>query len=172
MKARLVHQTYRGFTRGNDPGEAMDVGLRPKIKAWLYQMGIHGYTINDDLSIDVDDVDDIVNLNGLGLAEFPDHVKFGRIGGGFYCSYNWLRSLKGCPETVGGNFYCNSNILDSLAGCPETVGHSFNCEGNHLVSLEGCPRTVAENFYCHGNRKMFTEKEIRKLCEVGENIYL
>jgi len=151
MNARLVRQTLdeqrRDFTRGGDPAEAMDVGLRRKIREWLEKMGIQGYRINEDRSIDV--VDDCVYLHGRDLSEFPNYVKFGKVDGYFSCSHNDLISLEGCPETVGG---------------------SFSCDHNALVSLEGCPKTVDGNFYCRNNRKRFTEEEVRSFCDVKGEI--
>jgi len=153
MRAKSVHQTLdeqrQGFTRGGDPAEAMGVGLRPKIKAWLDLMGVKYYTINDNLTIDVDDYS--VNLNGLeNLYEFPDYVKFGRIGGGFYCCHGGVVSLKGFPETVDGDFYCSHNALTSLIGCPKKVGRNFSCSYN---------------------AKQFTSQEVKNLCDVKGEIF-
>ena len=45
-------------------------------------------------------------------------IRFGSVGGNFYCSSNQLTSLEGAPEKVGGNFYCCWNQLTSLGGAP------------------------------------------------------
>jgi hypothetical protein len=76
--------------------------------------GIMNYTINPDGSIDVDGD---VGLNNERLTKLP--LKFRNVGGDFYCSYNNLPSLEGCPQTVGGDFYCRNNQLTSLEGLPE-----------------------------------------------------
>jgi len=107
---------------------------------------IKNYTINDDLSIDVDGD---VNLKGEGLEYLP--LKFNYVSGYFGCSYNDLVSLKGSPQTVSGDFYCNSSGLKTLEGCPQTVGGDFNCYSNELKSLEGSPQTVGGNLKCQFN---------------------
>ena len=137
-------------------------------KNWLDDMDIDNYTINDDLTIDVDgDVD----LNNKKLEKIP--VKFKSVRGYFYCNSNQLTSLKGCPESVGGyfncginqltnlegcpesvggDFYCYNNSLTSLKGSPESVGRDFNCGSNQLTSLKGCPKSVGGHFYCRYNQ--------------------
>ena len=107
---------------------------------------IKNYTINDDLSIDVDGD---VYLVDKGLEYLP--LKFNYVSGSFYCYKNELKSLKGCPQTVGTNFECSYNKLKTLEGCPQTVGGYFDCFGNELKSLEGCPQTVFGYFNCGGN---------------------
>jgi len=154
MKAKLVQQMldeHRGFTRGMDPGEAMDVGLRPKIKAWLESMSIEGCTIDDELTIN-NYTESNIYLDKK-LSEFPSYVKFGKIKGYFSCGSNGLASLLGwSPKEVRGSFYCNDNHLGSLEGCPGTVGKDFICRHNHLLaSLEGCPKTIEGYFSCDHN---------------------
>jgi len=109
--------------------------------------GIGNYTINDDLSIDVNGD---VELDSKNLKYLP--LKFNYIGGGFYCPYNVeLKSLEGCPQTVNGDFYCYYNKLKSLEGCPQTVNGDFYCFNNNLKTLKGCPQTVNGNFSCDNN---------------------
>ena len=154
MKAKLIHQTldeHRSFNRGRDPKEAMDLGLKAKIRSWLSQMEIDTYTINDDLTIDVRDDGINVYLDRKGLSEFPDYIRFGRVRGSFNCSNNRLVSLVGCPRTVDKFFACNNNELTSLEGCPKSVGKDFICVGM-------------------SNRKKFTEEEIRRTCSVGRYV--
>jgi hypothetical protein len=107
---------------------------------------IENYTINDDLSIDVDGD---VSLKGEGLEYLP--LKFNYVSGYFGCSYNDLVSLKGSPQTVGGDFNCYSSGLKTLKGSPQTVGGDFNCYSNELKSLEGSPRTINGRFSCSNN---------------------
>ena len=81
------------------------------IDHWLFDHDVDGYTINDDLTVDVDGNVDLYNKN---LTSIP--VQFKNVDGDFYCSYNRLTSLVGCPTTVGGgSFYCFGNqIFDPL----------------------------------------------------------
>jgi hypothetical protein len=124
---------------------------------------IRNYTINDDGSIDVDGN---VNLYDKKLIELP--LKFGKVGGDFYCHYNNLTSLEGSPREVGGDFYCSENKLTSLSGSPREVGEVFECSDNQLTSLEGAPEKVGGDFHCSYN-------ELRSLSgsprEVGGDFY-
>jgi len=109
--------------------------------------GIKNYTINDDGSIDVHGD---VHLDYKNLGKLP--LKFGRVTGGFYCTYNRLTSLEGAPKSVGGNFYCGYNKLTSLEGAPKSVGGNFSCGNNQLASLEGSPQSVGGYLnYAHNN---------------------
>jgi hypothetical protein len=107
---------------------------------------IENYTINDDLSIDVDGD---VSLTSNGLEYLP--LKFNYVSGSFYCYKNDLKSLKGSPKTVGGHFYCHSNKLKTLEGCTQTVDGFFDCSHNELKTLEGSPQTIGGNFLCYEN---------------------
>jgi hypothetical protein len=107
---------------------------------------IKNYTINDDLSIDVNGD---VELYGEGLEYLP--LKFNYVSGGFSCSYNKLKTLEGSPQTVGEDFHCSGNELKTLEGCPQTVDGVFDCYSNELKSLEGSPRTINGRFSCYNN---------------------
>ena len=104
------------------------------------------YTINDDLSIDVDGG---VYLGEKDLKHLP--LKFNYVSGIFVCRINKLKSLEGCPKTVNGSFFCSDNKLKSLEGCPKTVGDGFYCSNNELKTLKGSPQTVGGSFYCFDN---------------------
>jgi hypothetical protein len=111
------------------------------------QYGITNYTINDDLSIDVNDN---VLLYNSGLTKIP--LKFKNVRFNFYCESNQLMSLEGSPQSVMGNFDCYNNQLTSLEGAPQSVGGHFYCYNNQLTSLEGAPQSVGGHFYCHKNQ--------------------
>ena len=113
---------------------------------------IRNYSINPDLSIDVDR--DVI-LVGLKLTSLP--LRFSRVGGGFYCYSNQLTTLEGCPREIGEGFYCHYNRLTTLGGCPREVVENFYCYHNFLTTLEGCPREVGENFYCYKNQLITLE---------------
>ena len=107
---------------------------------------ITNYTVNQDGSVDVDgDVD----LYGKKLNQLP--LKFGKVSGHFFCSYNQLTTLEGCPTSVGGGFFCFDNQLTTLEGCPTEVVGSFWCDNNQLTTLEGCPKRVGGYFNCNNN---------------------
>ena len=105
------------------------------------------YTINDDLTVDVDGN---VMLNSRRLYEIP--FQFGNVTGCFTCYNNELSSLKHCPKYVGGYFDCSSNLLNSLEHCPKHIVSDFVCSNNKLTSLEHCTRYVGGNFQCFNNK--------------------
>jgi len=108
--------------------------------------GITNYTINDDMSIDVDG--DVV-LSYRGLVKLP--LKFNKVSGYFNCYTNELKSLEGSPKEVSGNFVCIDNKLTTLEGSPEIVVGDFYCQSNKLKSLEGSPKEVGGEFNCGNN---------------------
>ena len=121
--------------------------LKTDIEAWCEEMGIQNYTINDKGEIDVDGNIDLGHKN---FKELP--YKFGRVNGFFDLGYNEnLISLKNCPNYIGGLFSCIC--------CPQ------------LDSLEGCPKETGNDFWCVCCKRKFTEKEVRSLCKVSNNIY-
>ncbi len=105
--------------------------------------GIKNYTIENGLV----NVNGNVNLSKKRLTELP--VRFGTVTGYFYCYYNKLTSLKGCPKEVQGDFDCSNNLLTDLIGSPNTVGDGFYCINNkQLTSLVGAPELIEDVFYC------------------------
>jgi hypothetical protein len=119
---------------------------REEVELALKTYGIRNYTINDDLTVDV---------NGdvfLRSIESKLPIQFGRVSGDFSCFGTRLLSLQGAPKEVGGNFDCDSNLLVSLQYSPREVGGSFNCVFNRLVSLQYSPREVGGSFNCSRNQ--------------------
>lgn len=111
-----------------------------QVKTWLDDMGIRNYTINDDLTVDVNgDVD----ISEKKLTEIP--IQFGIIKRDFDCYDNLLTTLKGCPKYVRGSFDCSDNKLTSLEYSPIET-NSFYCSNNRLTNLKGCPNIITEDF--------------------------
>lgn len=119
---------------------------KSEIKQWFDKMGVKNYTINDDLTVDVDG--DVILFNKL-LTEIP--VQFNVVNASFYCNDNNLTSLKGCPKIVKYQFDCSHNKLTSLEYCPINV-QSFYCQANELISLEHFP-FVSHYLICDKNLK-------------------
>ena len=146
-------------------------GLNAAIDQWMKEnTNCDNYTINNDGTIDVKDRIEITNKN---ITEFPDYIRFRRVGGYFDCSgCDFLKSLEGAPKEVGSDFICfNCGSLKSLEGAPKEVRGSFDCSccktlkslewtpekvGRDfdcsfcisLTSLEVCPKKIGKNFYC------------------------
>jgi len=119
-----------------------------EIKSICDKYGIQNWELNPETSLV--DVEGSVDLSGKELKTIP--VKFGRVGGDFYCQYNQLTSLQGGPKSVGGNFNCSDNHLTSLEGGPQSVGGDLDCYNNQLTSLQGGPKSVGGNFNCQYNQ--------------------
>ena len=103
----------------------------------------YGYVVNVNYS---------VHLSDLNLKSID--VKFNIIKGSFYCCFNKLDSLKGCPEIVKIDFWCNNNKLETLLYGPKIVEKNFFCHKNELKSLKGCPEEVNGHFDCSDNENL------------------
>ena len=104
---------------------------------------------------------DIVSLEGC-----PAWVK------NFLCSgCNFLKNLKGSPDTVRGSFSCDScNSLKNLDGCPKEVT-DFNCaDCSILTSLKGAPKVVKGNFRADSCGGKFIANDITSVSKVHGNI--
>ena len=110
-------------------------------------------------------VDGVYNVKGNVLLKSNKKVeklpvKFGKVTGYFYCSYNKLRSLEGSPKWVGDYFSCDNNNLTSFKGAPKFVGGDFFCQNSKLTSLKGSPNYIGGYFYCDEN--LYNTKEYKQ----------
>lgn len=120
---------------------------KEEIKEWCELLEIKEYTINQDMSIDVDTH---VDLRGRSFEKFP--ITFNKVWGHFLCNNSKLTTLEGSPKFVGGNFRCENNNLTSLKGSSEKIEGNFNCSGNdELINLNGSPKYVGGFFRCGPN---------------------
>ena len=126
-------------------GDSYFLQTKEEIENWLNQYAIEKYTINDNLTVDVNES---VDISFKSLTKIP--IKFNKIKGSFDCSNNKLTSLKGCPEFLSNYFKCSTNKLESLEYSPEEVGGYYDChENSELTSLKYSPNKVVGSFYCH-----------------------
>jgi hypothetical protein len=165
---KIVGESLYSFEKKSNPLDSLNVGRRKRIEDWLDEMDVRDYTINDDLSIDVE-CD--VHLESNDLYEFPDYIKFNTVTGCFYCDNNQLTSLVGCPFTCS-HFACSFNVLNSLRYCPSYVGGNFRCNDNRLTSLDHCPKQVNGDFHCRNNKKAFSKEYIRSLCDIHTHAHI
>ena len=101
-------------------------------------LNIRNYTINNDMTVDVDGDVEILNKK---FKKIP--FKFNEINGNFYIHNNSnLISLKNSPKKIVGNFNCMFNKLNSLKHSPDYVENNFICKFNHLESLEYLPNYI------------------------------
>lgn len=116
-----------------------------QIKSICDRYNIRNYTITEDGVVNVDGT---VAIEYSGLNEIP--VKFGIVNVSFDIERNNLTSLEGSPRECE-NFYCSYNALKSLKGCPEKVKGSFWCVHNKLTSLEYISESVI-TIACRNNQ--------------------
>jgi len=140
--------------------ESVTETQRLRIDSICYAYNIKDYTINSDGKVDV--YGDVY-LNGRDLKEIP--LKFGYVSGDFYCSSNYLSSLRGSPERVGGDFDCRSNQLTSLEGGPKKVRGNFHCYNNEISSLQEGPEEVGGDYDAGHNSGLKTLLGVPK--EIG-----
>ena len=120
-------------------------GKRQLIEEWLKKYSITKYTINKDLTIDVNGD---VYIDKYKEDTLPDYIQFYNVKGKFVIvGANNLKSLRGCPNKCL-RFVCNRCYnLTSLEGAPKECEY-FNCEGcKSLQSLEGAPKEC-KRFIC------------------------
>jgi hypothetical protein len=115
---------------------------REHIEHFCERYRIEKYTINDDLSIDVDGSVDLSNSFITHLS-----VQFNKISGDFNIRHNFLTRLKGCPRIVGGVFDCSFNNLSDLKFGPYIVTGDYICHTNELINIDDAPINV-KKFYC------------------------
>ena len=136
---------------------------RNLIEQWLKKYRIfYNYTINLDLTIDVDGN---VNLHNYPDKELPDYIQFNIVKKTFDISFSNIISLRGCPkECKEFNCDCCEN-LTSLEGAPKECEFFYcnNCE--NLTSLEGAP-TKCPIFDCQRCNSLASLKGSPKECEL------
>jgi len=104
---------------------------------WLDKYRITNYTINEDLSVDVDDS---VYFYEINLKEPP--FKFNIVKDDFYCGNNQLTSTEFFPKEVYGYFYCFNNKFKNLDNFPKIIkgnihiGLNLNLE--NIIGLWNC----------------------------------
>jgi hypothetical protein len=89
------------------------------IKFWLDKMKITNYTINEDLTVDVNGS---FFLSDKNLKTLP--ITFNYVKNTFYCQNNELTDLKGFPCEVGELYFYNNPIIN-LDNLPQIVKGYF-----------------------------------------------
>ena len=115
---------------------------REKIKILCKTFDIKNYTINKDLSIDVDGD---VSLRYLNIIKLP--LKFKSVSGNFFIDNNKLKTLENCPIDIGGDFYAYKNNFESLKFFPKKIGGDIYISYNKIKNLEGLPDIVNGSLY-------------------------
>ena len=119
-----------------------------EIKEWLDKYRVKNYTINPDLTIDVDgevsivnSVEDKTDLSGeqytKAFKQLPDYIRFNHVK-----SFNFVdpicESLEGMPKIVDETFrVCQCDSLQHLYGSPEKVERYCIDSCDALVDFDG-----------------------------------
>lgn len=106
------------------------------IQAWLDERSIEDYTINEDLTVDIDNH---LILSNCSLDFIP--FQFGSVNGDVDISSNYLSSLRGAPLEINGDFICIENGLTSFEYCPKKINGSIYAQKNPInkIILEHFP---------------------------------
>lgn len=124
----------------SDPIKDLGIGIVREIKKWLEKYYITKYTINNDLTIDVNQYVYLENANVETIEKLPDYIKFNKVNGDFVAS-PIMTSMKGFPKYIKGD-----------------LGFRYN----KLKSLRYMPKYIDGDCYISG----FSKKEIRKVCNI------
>jgi len=145
---KLVKESI-SFQRGVDPKNILGIGKRHLIEEWIKkwkdEAKTKSYTINSDLSIDVDSF----HIFAVEMGNFPEYIQFNRSENHFSIQRAGITTLRGCPVWVGGIFSYSENLL---------------------TSLEFCPKYIENTFYCYDNKVKFTQCNIPKGCIIKGDI--
>lgn len=142
------------------------------------QYAISNYTINDDLTVDVNgDVnlykDYVYWLDNNKIDYLP--LQFNKISGSFIIDQLNLKSLKGCPNYVGGVFNCSHNELESLEFGPKYVESGYYASHNNLTTLkhiEGITTNTLDvniNFITNINKEQIKFINLNEFGGIGYN---
>ena len=106
---------------------------KEEIRKICHEHSIKNYSINSDMSIDVNGT---VNFYGREFKQLP--LIFNKVSGHFDChSCTNLVSLQGSPKEVDGYFDCSDCInLTSLQGAPKEVGKDFSVTRERIRQIE------------------------------------
>ena len=119
---------------------------KAEVEEFLEKSSIFNYSINDDLSVNVNQN---VNIIWENIKLIP--IEFRSIEGNVVLSGNKLQSLKGLPKEIYGVLDISNNQLRTLEGCPEIVHGDFDVSDCFLKSLEFGPKKVMGDYIAERN---------------------
>jgi len=134
---KIEESNHVKFERNVDKLASIGAGKIILIKKWLEKQKINRYTINDDLSIDVENgIEILYSDSNSSNNQLPTYIQFRNVFGN--CNFTSFRlvSLKGSPKYVDGFFSCSVNLLKSLDYAPENIEGDFYCYDNDFSEVE------------------------------------
>lgn len=129
---------------------------KEEVVTQLLKLNIFNYSINDDLSVDIDGS---VMLSDRKLDYIP--VNFNKVTNNFICRYSHLTSLEGFPKKAQlidcsynqisslqglinaeiDTLLSSNNLLENFDHCPAKVTQLI-CGDNQITSLKGLPKNI------------------------------
>jgi Leucine-rich repeat (LRR) protein len=123
---------------------------KSELEVRLKEMMVKDYSINTDLSVDLNENFSIVDAP-MEILPF----KINKIDGQFKVSGTHINSLENFPKKIDGDFTLLNNFeLHSLEGFPQEIKGEVNLYFNGLRSLKGMPQTLPNvtDFDCSHNQ--------------------
>ena len=105
---------------------------KEEIKKWLNEQNLFKFSINDDLTVDMDNMDVSIYLKGNNLP-----VKFRKCKSNFDLIGKSLNSLIGLPDIIEGSLNIEADKLKKIDFFPKKIGKGLFFSSNSLTSLEG-----------------------------------
>jgi hypothetical protein len=109
----------------------LGIGQESLIRKWLDEHDVKEYTINSDMTIDVESS---VWLNNIKENELPEYIQFGNISYDFGINDSNIKSLRGFPKR------CNNMYIKK---CPNLRNLNGLGTINHKLSLRDCSKLTS-----------------------------
>lgn len=141
----------------------LGIGEKVQIEKWLKEHNVKNFTINDDLTIDV---------NGDLFIEddLPDFINFNKVYADCTVWHTNVTTLRGVPKYVDGYFTCRRTSIESLEGCPIEIGNEFEVTYNKkLKNIDNLPQKVGYITKFYSNSKRVNNNTYQKLCDITKN---
>lgn len=113
---------------------------KEEINKLLKYYKVKRYTINEDLSVDVNGN---VDLSDNELDCLP--IVFNTVSGNFIANRNNLKSFDGFPKKLGGSLSVSNNNISSFKNAPEVINGNFSCMNNKIIDFKDFPSEIKGN---------------------------
>lgn len=138
----------------------LGIGEKVQIEKWLKEHNVKNFTINDDLTIDV-------NGDLFIEEDLPYFINFNKVYSDCTVWHSYVTTLRGAPKYVDGNFICRSTAVETLEYCPIEIGGSFEVIYNKkLKNIDNLPQKVGYITKFYSNSKRVNNSTYQKLCDI------
>ena len=141
----------------------LGIGEKVQIEKWLKEHNVKNFTINDDLTIDV-------NGDLFIEEDLPEFINFNKVHSDCTCWNSHVTTLRGAPKIVGEHFTCRRTSIETLEGCPVEIGGEFEVVDNKkLKNIDNLPQKVGYITKFYSNSKRVNNSTYQKLCDITQN---